>query len=353
MALSWKAGIARVLQNGVVGRDRGVRAGLPIIDVDPLIAGGSATAIAAVADQIQAACRYRGFFYITGHGVPAELLAELAEASAEFFALPPAEKLEIAMERGGKTWRGYFPVGAELTSGRPDLKEGLYFGTELPDHDPRVQAGLPLHGRNLFPARVPRLRGLVLAYFDALTKAGQAVLAGVALSLGLDARYFAVGYTADPTILFRIFHYPPAEPRDEAWGVGEHTDYGLLTLLAQDDSGGLQVAAPEGWIDAPPVPGTLVCNIGDMLDRLTGGWYTSTPHRVRNLSGHGRLSFPFFLDPGFVAEVPPLPHRAAEGIDGSRRWDGQDLRAFTGTYGDYLLGKVSKVFPQLRRDALG
>jgi isopenicillin N synthase-like dioxygenase len=153
--------------------------------------------------------------------------------------------------------------------------------------------------------------------------------------------------------LFRIFHYPPSLPQAGGWGVGEHTDYGLVTLLAQDDSGGLQVAAPEGWIDAPPIPGTLVCNIGDMLDRLTGGWYRSTPHRVRNLSGHGRLSFPFFLDPGFAAEVPPLPDRAAAGADGRRRWDGQDLRAFTGSYGDYLLGKVSKVFPQLRSDVLG
>jgi isopenicillin N synthase-like dioxygenase len=256
------------------------------------------------------------------------------------------------MERGGRAWRGYFPVGAELTSGQPDLKEGLYFGAELPDDDPRVLAGLPLHGRNLFPRQVPRLRPLVLSYLDAMTSLGQTVLAGVALSLGLDAGYFATGYTADPTILFRIFHYPPAPARGGGWGVGEHTDYGLLTLLAQDDSGGLQIAAPEGWIDAPPVPGTFVCNIGDMLDRLTGGWYRSTPHRVRNLSGHGRLSFPFFLDPGFTAEVPPLPGRASAGGDGTRRWDGQDLRAFTGTYGDYLLGKVSKVFPQLRRDVL-
>jgi isopenicillin N synthase-like dioxygenase len=326
---------------------------LPVIDTGPLAGGGQAAAAAAVAGEIEAACRDRGFFYVTGHGVPPGLLAELADASAEFFALPPADKLEIGMERGGRAWRGYFPVGAELTSGRPDLKEGLYFGAELPDDDPRVLAGLPLHGRNLFPRQVPRLRPLVLAYLDALTAAGQAVLAGVALSLGLDAAYFAAGYTADPTILFRIFHYPPSPAHDESWGVGEHTDYGLLTMLAQDDSGGLQVAAPEGWIDAPPIPGTLVCNIGDMLDRLTGGWYKSTPHRVRNRSGHGRLSFPFFLDPGFADEVPPLPGRAAAADDGSRRWDGQDLRAFTGTYGDYLLGKVSKVFPQLSHDALG
>jgi isopenicillin N synthase-like dioxygenase len=325
---------------------------LPVIDVAALAGAAPEAAGAAVAGQIQAACRDRGFFYVTGHGVPPELLDQLAAASAEFFALPLADKMEISMERGGRAWRGFFPVGAELTSGRPDLKEGLYFGAELPAGDPRVLAGVPLHGANLFPRQVPLLGPAVLAYLDALTGLGQAVLRGVALSLGLDAGYFANGYTADPTILFRIFSYPPPPPRDDGWGVGEHTDYGLLTLLAQDDSGGLQIAAPEGWIDAPPVPGTFVCNIGDMLDRLTGGWYRSTPHRVRNLSGHRRLSFPFFLDPGFADEVPPLPGRAAAGDDGRRRWDGQDLRAFTGSYGDYLLGKVSKVFPQLRREVL-
>lgn len=154
---------------------------LPVVDVGPVVGGGPAAALAAVAEQVQAACRDRGFFYVTGHGVPPGLIAGLADASAEFFALPLADKLEIAMERGGRAWRGYFPVGAELTSGRPDLKEGLYFGAELPDNDPRVLDGLPLHGRNLFPRQVPQLRSLVLAYLDALTTAGQAVLAGVAL----------------------------------------------------------------------------------------------------------------------------------------------------------------------------
>jgi isopenicillin N synthase-like dioxygenase len=328
---------------------------LPVIDVAPLAAAkggpGAAPAALTVAAQIRAACREHGFFYVAGHGVPSALVTRLAAASAEFFALPAGDKQEVAMERGGRAWRGYFPVGGELTSGQPDLKEGLYFGTELPDGDPRVRAGRPLHGRNLFPRQVPRLRELVLAYLDALTATGQVVLAGIALSLNLDAGYFASGYTADPTVLFRVFSYPPSPPGFTGWGVGEHTDYGLLTLLAQDDSGGLQLAGPGGWIDAPPLPGTFVCNIGDMLDRLTGGWYRSTPHRVRNESGRARQSMPFFLDPGFADEVPPLPARAATG-DGGRRWDGQDLRAFTGTYGDYLLGKVSKVFPQLREDVL-
>jgi isopenicillin N synthase-like dioxygenase len=258
--------------------------------------------------------------------------------------------MEIAMAKGGRAWRGFFPVGGELTSGRPDIKEGIYFGSELPPTDARVKDGLPLHGANLFPQEVPALRAAVLAYLDAATRTSHALMEGIALSLGLDAQYFRAHYTADPTILFRIFHYPAADYEDGTWGVGEHTDYGLLTLLAQDDNGGLQVEAREGWIEAPPIPGTLVCNIGDMLDRLTGGAYRSTPHRARNVSGRGRISFPFFFDPGFDAQIVPLPqHATAIADDRDTRWDRASVHDFHGTYGDYLLGKVSKVFPQLSR----
>ena len=127
-------------------------------------------------------------------------------------------------------------------------------------------------------------------------------------------------------MLFRIFHYPPQPADDDGWGVGEHTDYGLLTLLAQDANAGLQVRTPGGWVDAPPIPGTFVCNIGDMLDRLTGGYYRSTPHRVRNLTGRERLSFPFFFDPDFTAEVPPLPGRPGSTTAAGPRWDGATCR---------------------------
>ena len=314
------------------------RVGLPLIDLSAPMADKAAA--------IERACRDSGFFYVTGHGVPPALIARMDAAAREFFALPEAVKLEIAMARGGRAWRGFFPVGAELTSGRPDRKEGIYFGTEEPDSD------RPLHGRNLFPTQVPALRDSVLEYIDRLTATAQDVLRAVAVSLGLDPEYFAAGYTRNPTVLFRIFHYPPTEPGAEDWGVGEHTDYGLLTLLAQDGNGGLQVRTATGWVDAPPLPGAFVCNIGDMLDRLTGGWYRSTPHRVRNVSGRDRLSFPFFFDPDFSAEVPPLPSRPADHTGQAARWDGQDLRAFTGTYGDYLVGKVSRVFPELGRDAI-
>ena len=146
----------------------------------------------------------------------------------------------------------------------------------------------------------------------------------MALSLGLSADHFARGLTREPTLLFRIFHYPPSVPTADDWGVGEHTDYGLLTLLGQDGNAGLQVRTAGGWVDVPPDPDTFVCNIGDMLERLTQGRYRSTPHRVRNTSGAERLSYPFFLDPSWDAVID------------------------TGTYGDYLLQKVSKVFPELR-----
>ena len=317
---------------------------LPVIDVSPLLEGGGQH----VAGAIGRACRETGFFYATGHAIGADTLSALDGASRRFFALPEAEKLKIAMAHGGRAWRGYFPVGGELTSGKPDLKQGLYFGEELGGDDPRVRAGLALHGPNLFPDEVPELKPAVLRFIDEATRSAHAIMEGVALSLGLNAQYFRRTYTADPTLLFRVFEYPASD--GDGWGVGEHTDYGLLTLLAQDQHGGLQVKTPSGWIEAPPIEGALVCNIGDMLDRLTGGVYRSTPHRVRNVSGKSRLSFPFFFDPGWNAEIVPLPARANARDDSLERWDQANVHAFSGTYGDYLMSKVSKVFPDLARE---
>ena len=178
-------------------------------------------------------------------------------------------------------------------------------------------------------------------------------MAGLALSLDLEEPYFADRYTSEPLTLFRIFNYPP--PRDPSlWGVGEHTDYGLLTILLQDDAGGLEVRSRSGWVSAPPVPGSFVCNIGDMLDRMTKGLFRSTPHRVRNPAPRDRLSFPFFFDPNFFARVQPidLPGVEAPPDDQGERWDHASVHAFQGTYGDYLLNKVGRVFPELRQAAL-
>ncbi len=301
---------------------------------------------AVVATQLHQACCEHGFFYLAGHGIDETLQARLETVSRQFFAQPAAAKMQIAMARGGKAWRGYFPVGGELTSGLPDWKEGLYFGAELHDDHP-----LPLHGANLFPDEWPELRATVLEYIAAMTELGHTVMRDIALSLGLEESYFAARYTGDPLILFRIFNYP-ANADASGWGVGEHTDYGLLTILKQDDCGGLQVKTRSGWIEAPPIPNTFVCNIGDMLDRLTGGLYRSTPHRVRNVSGRDRLSFPFFFDPNWHAEIAPIAHGLSVPDDAAQRWDQASVHEFRGTYGAYLLGKVGKVFPQLQRDVL-
>ena len=317
--------------------------------------------VGQVAESIREACRESGFFYVTGHAVSESLQSRLEALSRQFFAQPEALKMQLRMELGGEAWRGYFPVGNELTAGKPDQKEGLYFGAELSPDDARVAARWPLHGPNLFPP-LEGFRNAVLEYINAMTELGHVIMEGIALSLGLEAGYFSERYTADPLVLFRIFHYPSLEASENAldnetsaetlWSVGEHTDYGLLTLLKQDDRGGLQVKSAGRWIEAPPVDGTFVCNIGDMLDRMTAGFYRSTPHRVRNRSEHGRLSFPFFFDPNFEAKVEPIrmdvdPEGTDIVADGRDRWDKLDIHAFRGTYGDYVLQKVSQVFPGL------
>jgi polar amino acid transport system ATP-binding protein len=176
---------------------------------------------------------------------------------------------------------------------------------------------------------------------------------GISLSLGLPAAYFYQKYNREPLILFRIFHYPPQPVNTAEWGVGEHTDYGLLTLLLQDEVGGLQVKSGGQWVDAPPVENTFICNIGDMLDKMTGGIYRSTPHRVLNTSGKGRLSFPLFFDPGFdivLERIENIPYGNIK--DSPPRWDHADVHQFGGTYGQYLLNKIGKVFPDLREKVL-
>ncbi|NOK22976.1 isopenicillin N synthase family dioxygenase [Corallococcus carmarthensis] len=337
---------------------------VPLIDVRALVdASSSPQARREVASRMGAACRHTGFFYVVGHGVDLGLQSRLEALARDFFARSEEEKQRVRMALGGRAWRGFFPVGGELTSGRPDRKEGLYFGTELPPEDPRVRAGTPLHGPNLFPLEPEGLGGAVLEYMSALTSLGHALMSGIALSLELEADFFARRYMADPTVLFRIFNYPPGPEVDAqglpVWGVGEHTDYGVLTILKQDDAGGLQVKTRQDghtrWADAPPVENAFVCNIGDMLDRMTRGVYRSTPHRVLNRAGRDRLSLPFFFDPDWTAEIhaidsPALKDAGAD--DHAERWDRQSVHAFRGTYGDYLLGKVGKVFPDLREEVL-
>lgn len=333
-----------------------MNASLPLIDVGPLLsADSSESATNKCAHEIDSACRQSGFFRITNHGVSRELRERLDKLSREFFALNNAEKSKCAMPLAGSAWRGWFGVGDELTSGVPDRKEGLYIGEQLPASDPRVVARTPLHGANLYPQIPAELGACADEWFAAMQHLGAALMRGVALGLQMPADWFAKTIASQPTCLFRIFHYPPVDilrvPQDgiSEWGVAEHTDYGLLTILAQDDCGGLQVRmTTNSWLDVPAEPDIFVVNIGDMLDRLTLGRYRSTAHRVKNSSGRERMSYPFFIDPSWDASVEPLPLDGTPPADDvARRWDGTSVQAWTGTYGEYLTAKVSKVFPAL------
>jgi isopenicillin N synthase-like dioxygenase len=332
-------------------------AAVPVVDISDL--SGTSWQRRSIAAALDAACREHGFFSVIGHGVALSLVDRLETQARAFFAQSDAAKAEIAMPLGGRAWRGWFPVGGELTSGRADQKEGLYFGAELPVSDQRVMHGLPLHGPNLFPSHPPELRATVLEYIGTMRVLGMRIMGGLALGLGLDQNWFARALMRDPIVLFRLFHYPEQPStgggvESDEWGVREHTDYGFLTILHQDAIGGLQVRSSSGWLDVAPVPGAFVCNLGDMLELVTAGRYRSTPHRVRLPTTSDRLSAPFFLDPSWDAVMYSIPaiDRRTGVADEDERWDGASPLAYEGTYGDYLLGKVSKVFPALRDDVL-
>lgn len=353
----WRDGLSRSGDVGGSGQPAP-----PVIDISPLLharrsAGAWDKALhAETCEAIGRAARDVGFFYIVGHNVSVALQQQLDSTAKRFFSLPVEEKRAIAMAHSGSTWRGYFSVGEELTSGEVDQKEGLYFSREMPATDAR-----PLHGPNQWPSDPSALQPAVLEYMSQVEVVAAAVLRGLAISLGLSSDHFTDQFGSLPTLLFRIFHYPPHDPRygADSTAVGEHTDYGYLTLLRQDDSGGLQIKSDAGgWVDAPPVPGSLVVNLGDALEHATGGLLRATPHRVAPRVGanQGRLSFPLFFDPAFDAAMtsaepllsPEFQQAAAERRKTRpARWDGARLDQFRGTYGQYLIRKVSKVFPEL------
>ncbi|MCP4435554.1 MAG: isopenicillin N synthase family oxygenase [Actinomycetia bacterium] len=323
---------------------------VPTIDLrDFHGAGSTSTSRSSAVKRIARACSGIGFFQVVGHDIDPALRRSLLDASKEFFALPAAEKQRVSMAHGGRAWRGWFPPGGELTSGVPDAKEGYYFGRHLDATHPAVRQQLPMHGPNLHPSHPQRLGPLVEQWIQQVSEVGMVVLRAMALGLGLAEDHFE-RWCADPVVLFRIFHYPAAPAlADSDWGVAEHTDYGLLTLLAQDDTGGLQVHGPDGWLDVPPDPDALVCNLGDMIERVTGGRYRSTPHRVSRPE-RDRISMPLFLDPSWDAVVEPIAALDGAGSRDPRistRWDGESVFEGPTVYGDYLTAKVSRVFPHL------
>jgi isopenicillin N synthase-like dioxygenase len=291
------------------------QASLPIIDVSGLRSSDPEVR-AQIGRRLRDACTDKGFFYIVGHGVTPELLAATFAHSERFFDLPEETKRRIDKTLSPCN-RGYEPLRAQIleADAPPDLKEGFYIGVDLPESDPRVLAGKFNHGANQWPDALPDFRPTMQAYFDDMTALARRLMRGLALSLALPEAHFD-DFCTDPIATLRLLHYPPqpAQPLPGEKGCGAHTDFGSLTILAQDDAGGLQVwDESQGWIHAPPVPGAFVVNLGDLIARWTNDRYRSTLHRVINTSGRERYSIPFFFTgfPDYI--VSCLPTCAVDG----------------------------------------
>jgi isopenicillin N synthase-like dioxygenase len=285
--------------SGAHGSGNGMES-IPIIDIAGLRDGSAAT-VREIATEIGAAARSIGFFMVRNHGIAPELTQRLFAAGATFFALPQDEKDVVSKSAAGRRYVGYAAPAA-------DYKETFHVMREFGDDVADALDGQPLLERNLWPA-LPGFRDVVTAYYEAVLDVAIGLHRALAIDVGADAEEFVRSFE-HPLAGFAINHYPPQPSGFEGirWGAAAHTDWGGFTLLAQDDIAGLEVRRRDGtWIAVDPVPGTLVCNIGDALMRWTNDVYVSNPHRVVNRSRRSRYSAAFFCDPSADTRIVPLP----------------------------------------------
>ncbi len=314
---------------------------LPIISMAGL---GDPVAEAGIARALDDTFRRTGFCYFRDIGVAPSTVAAAFAASRQFHALPDAAKRGLAMN---DFHRGYMAPNTSVirTSTvaevkRPNFSESLMIMHEVAPDDPHH--GQPLHGPNQYPD-LPGFRAAVQAYDTAMRGFCQRLLRPLALALELPPDALAAAF-AYPTTFLRLLHYPPQPPDspDDAFGSAPHTDYGCITVLAQDNAGGLEVRRADGtWLQAPPVPGTWVVNVADMLSRWTNGRWQSTPHRVKNLSGTDRYSIPYFFDMDMDARVACL----SSCTDAAHPPLHPPVR-----YGDYLMERLDRNY-QYRQPA--
>jgi isopenicillin N synthase-like dioxygenase len=307
---------------------------VPIVDISGLRSSDPAER-ERVAAEIGTAAAEVGFLYISGAGVDDALFDRLLDATKEFFALPLAEKMRsyIGLSR---CHRGYVPTGEEgLSNEVPDMKEAFDTALDLPADDPDYLAGNPMLGPNAWPA-IPGFAETVSAYYHAVLDVGHQLLWAFAVALGEDPDTFSRHATKTPSQL-RLIHYWHNPEAEDSQGIGAHSDYECFTLL-KPTAPGLEILNGAGeWIDVPPIPGTFVVNIGDMLELWTNGAFIATTHRVRKVIQE-RYSFPLFFNVDYDTEVKPLPQFAAR--EGRAR---PTLRA-----GEHLFAQTAQTFAYLR-----
>lgn len=271
--------------------------GVPTVDVSALAEGADAGARARCVAELRDACATVGFFYAVGHGIAHERSRETLAVAARFFALP-AETKRALDYRHSYAFRGYISRGAENTAGVVDEREQVEIGDEAPAHaDPTCVRPYyeRLRGPNQWPAEedCPGFRTELEAFAADMQALSMRLTGALAESLGLPATHFDPLFD-EPHTQLKVCHYPALEAADaNASGVGAHSDSGFLSLLLQDDAGGLQVQLASGeWIDAPPVEGSFVVNLGEMMQLASGGRLRATVHRVVRAPRRARLSVP-------------------------------------------------------------
>jgi isopenicillin N synthase-like dioxygenase len=278
---------------------------IPVIDMATAL-DGSPEGERRVATEFLRAATEVGFFYVKNHGVPWHLVEQAREAARGFFALPLEKKSEVGINANH---RGFLRVGeAKMADyAQPDLKESFVWGLEVPPGDPAMTADNPFICPNNWPAFMPELKQAAYPYFEATLDCGRRLLNIFAVSMELPRDTFTRHWRRSIT-RGAFVYYPPQPPEmgTEQFGVAPHTDYGCLTVLCQDDVGGLEVQTKAGeWVAATPIEGTFLVNVGDLLTRWTNDGFASTPHRVVNKGGRERYSLVMAVDPDFDTLVDP------------------------------------------------
>lgn len=290
---------------------------VPVIDIGPLVEhGASVRDRRRTADEIGAACQRMGLFYIKNHGVPESHRQETFAEIKRFFDLPEAEKMRLHIGNSSQ-FRGYVPLCGEVTLQKKDWHECLDIQPKKPggeSADRTVETGHAgrhvLDDAEQWPRSIPTFREVMMRTWDEKKRLSEKITEALALSLGLDARFFE-SYASDELCDLRLLHYPPYEGTHDFGevdaGMGAHYDHGFVTILSQDEAGGLDVMNEDGhWLLAPHVPGTFLVNLGAMMQRWTNDRYRATLHRVQLPEAQHRYSIAFFNEPRYDALVAPL-----------------------------------------------
>lgn len=259
-------------------------------------------------EQLRETSRDLGFFYLADHGIPADLIDDVLSLTRRFFDLPENDKLAIQMVNS-PYFRGYNRAGLEHTQGKPDWREQVDIGPEQTPFPKakQIETWQRLVGPNQWPTSLPEFQPTILKYQAAVTKLGIELTELLAEALGQNHNVFAPVYTPEPNQLLKIVRYPGRTTPNASQGVGAHKDSGFVTILLQDTARGLQVEGTDGWIDAPPVPGTFVINIGELRELASGGYLRANVHRVVSPpSDKDCLSVPFFFGAHLSSTIPVL-----------------------------------------------